>query len=69
VLARVSTFEGSPDQVDELTRYANERVLAALRDLEGFNGALADRLKLPARVWRDYMEGVILTPDHAARRD
>ena len=29
--------------------------------------AVSESLKMPARVWRDYMEGVILTPDHAAR--
>ena len=29
--------------------------------------AISESLKLPARVWRDYMEGVILTPDHASR--
>ena len=40
MFARVSTFEGSPDQVDELTRHAAERVLLALRDLDGFNGIL-----------------------------
>jgi non-heme chloroperoxidase len=28
---------------------------------------ISESLKLPARVWRDYMEGVIRTPDHAAR--
>jgi pimeloyl-ACP methyl ester carboxylesterase len=28
---------------------------------------VSESLKLPARVWRDYMERVILTPDHAAR--
>jgi heme-degrading monooxygenase HmoA len=45
VFVRVSTFEGSPDQVDELTRYAAEQVLPALRELGGFNGilSLADR--------------------------
>jgi heme-degrading monooxygenase HmoA len=45
VFARVSTFEGSPDQVDELARYAAERVLPALSELDGFNGllGLADR--------------------------
>jgi non-heme chloroperoxidase len=29
--------------------------------------AVSESLKLPTRVWRDYMEGVILTPDHASR--
>jgi non-heme chloroperoxidase len=28
---------------------------------------VSESLKLPARVWRDYMEGVILTPDHTDR--
>jgi non-heme chloroperoxidase len=28
---------------------------------------VSDSLKLPARVWRDYWEGVVLAPDHAAR--
>ena len=45
MFARVSTFEGSPEQVDELSRYAREQVLPALEDLDGFNGilGLADR--------------------------
>jgi heme-degrading monooxygenase HmoA len=45
LFARVSTFEGSPEQVDQLTRYATERVVPALHELEGFNGVLglADR--------------------------
>ena len=45
MLARVSTFEGAPEQVDELTRYAREQVLPALEELEGFSGilGLADR--------------------------
>ena len=29
--------------------------------------ALSESLKVPARVWRDYMEGVVLTVDDAAR--
>ena len=29
--------------------------------------AISESLELPARIWRDYMEGVILAPDHAAR--
>jgi hypothetical protein len=28
---------------------------------------VSESLKLPARVWRDYWEGVVLTVDHAAR--
>ena len=40
MFARVSTFEGSPNQVDELARYAGERVLPALGELDGFSGLL-----------------------------
>jgi heme-degrading monooxygenase HmoA len=45
MFARVTTLEGDPEQVDELTRLAGERVLPALKELDGFNGALgfADR--------------------------
>ena len=28
---------------------------------------ISESLKLPARVWRDYWEGVVLEPDHASR--
>jgi heme-degrading monooxygenase HmoA len=41
VFARVSTFEGHPERVDELVRAATEKVLPQLRRLDGFNGALA----------------------------
>ncbi len=34
---------------------------------EFLSTAISESLKLPARVWRDYMEGGILAPDHAAR--
>ena len=34
---------------------------------EFLSAAVSASLKLPTHVWRDYMEGVILTPDHAAR--
>jgi non-heme chloroperoxidase len=30
-------------------------------------GAVSESLKVPARVWRDYMEGVVLTVDDTAR--
>jgi heme-degrading monooxygenase HmoA len=45
VFARVSTFEGPPETVDERTRHAGEQVLLALRELDGFSGVLglADR--------------------------
>ena len=34
---------------------------------EFLSTAVSESLKLPARVWRDYIEGVILRPDHTAR--
>jgi non-heme chloroperoxidase len=34
---------------------------------EFFETVVLESLKLPARVWRDYWEGVVLTPDHASR--
>jgi non-heme chloroperoxidase len=34
---------------------------------EFFATVVSESLKLPARVWRDYWEGVVLAPDHAAR--
>jgi heme-degrading monooxygenase HmoA len=45
MLARVTALEGDPEQVDDLTRFAGERVLPELKELDGFNGALglADR--------------------------
>jgi heme-degrading monooxygenase HmoA len=45
VFARVSTFEGRPEQVDELVHTALEKVLPQLKRYDGFNGAvaLADR--------------------------
>ena len=41
MFARVSTFEGRPEQVDELVHTALEKVLPQLKRYEGFNGALA----------------------------
>ncbi len=45
MFARVSTFEGSPEGVDDLVHAALEKVLPQLRRLDGFYGALglADR--------------------------
>ncbi len=45
MFARVSTFEGPPEQVDELVHTAVEKVLPQLKRFAGFNGilALADR--------------------------
>jgi non-heme chloroperoxidase len=34
---------------------------------EFFATVVSESLKLPARVWRDFWEGVVLIPDHAAR--
>ncbi len=43
--ARVSRFEGSPDQIDESLRHAREVVLPQAKQDEGFKGliALGDR--------------------------
>ena len=43
--ARVSIFEGSPDEIDEGLRQAREQVLPRARQMEGFKGliALGDR--------------------------
>ena len=41
MFARVSTFDGRPEQVDVLVHTALEMVLAQLKRYEGFNGALA----------------------------
>jgi heme-degrading monooxygenase HmoA len=45
VHARVSIFEGSPDQIDEMLRQAREQVLPSARQMDGFKGliALGDR--------------------------
>ena len=45
MFARVSTFEGPPERVDELVHTAVEKVLPQLRRFSGFNGilTLADR--------------------------
>ncbi len=32
-----------------------------------FETVISESLKLPARVWRDFWEGVVLAPDHASR--
>jgi hypothetical protein len=43
--ARVSLLEGSPDRIDEGTRYAQEEILPQVRRLDGFKGvvSLVDR--------------------------
>jgi heme-degrading monooxygenase HmoA len=39
--ARVSTFEGPPEQVDELGRIATERVAPSLKQMDGYRDMLA----------------------------
>ncbi len=34
---------------------------------EFFDKMISESLKIPARIWRDYWEGVVLAPDHASR--
>jgi heme-degrading monooxygenase HmoA len=43
--ARVTTIQGSPDRMDDLTRQTQEQALPQLRQMEGFKGfvALGDR--------------------------
>ena len=43
--ARMSTLEGSPDQIDQGLRHVREQVLPLIQQQEGFEGfiALADR--------------------------
>ena len=43
--ARVSMFEGAPDQIDEMLRQAQEQVVPQAKQQEGFKGliALGDR--------------------------
>lgn len=41
MFARVSTFQGSPQQLDESTRQAIEQILPAVRQLGGFQGVLS----------------------------
>jgi heme-degrading monooxygenase HmoA len=45
VYARVSTFEGSPEQIDEGLRYLREEILPTGKEDPGFKGpiALGDR--------------------------
>jgi len=45
MFARVTTVQGSPDRIDETTRYARERVLPAMQGQPGFKGMymLVDR--------------------------
>jgi heme-degrading monooxygenase HmoA len=52
VFARITKFEGRPEQVDELRYAVVERTLPAVRRLDGFAGALvlAERQGVKAEV-------------------
>jgi heme-degrading monooxygenase HmoA len=39
--ARVSTFQGSPDQMDEASQMVREQVLPEARQREGFKGVIS----------------------------
>ena len=43
--ARVSTYQGPPDQIDEGVRYAQENILPRVQEVDGFEGVyfLVDR--------------------------
>ena len=43
--ARVSTYQGSPDQIDEGVRYAREIIVPRAQEMDGFQGVyfLVDR--------------------------
>lgn len=45
MFARVTTYEGPPDKIDEVLRVAREKVIPAAEKLEGFEAAyvLVDR--------------------------
>jgi len=58
MFARVSTFQGSPDRLDESTRSALDEVLPAARQVDGFVGLLSliDRATgraIAITLWRD----------------
>jgi non-heme chloroperoxidase len=53
----------SPEFIKEFQQSTIYRPLSE----EFFDKVVSESLKLPVQVWRDYMEGVILTPDHASR--
>lgn len=58
MFARLSTFQGSPEQLDESTRRAIEQILPAARGLAGFQGVLSliDRAtgkSITITLWQD----------------
>ena len=69
--ARVSTFEGSPDLIDEMLRQVREQVLPQAKKDEGFKGmiALGDRQSgktLGITFWES--EEVMRASEEAANR-
>jgi hypothetical protein len=71
VHARVSTFEGSPDLIDEMLRQVREQVLPQAKQDEGFKGmiALGDRQSgktLGITFWES--EEVMRASEEAANR-
>ena len=69
--ARVSIFEGSPDEIDEGLRQAREQVLPRARQMDGFKGliALGDRQSgktLGITFWES--EEAMRTSEEAANR-
>src|SRR5918997_758170 len=51
----------------EFVREFQESMMYQPVPQEFLDTVVSESLKLPARVWRDYWEGVVLAPDHAAR--
>jgi heme-degrading monooxygenase HmoA len=45
MLARVSTYQGPPDQIDDGVRYAQENIVPRVQEIDGFEGVyfLVDR--------------------------
>jgi heme-degrading monooxygenase HmoA len=69
--ARVSTYEGSPDVIDEATTYDTEKIMPQVRQLDGFRGiyALADRgtgRTMSITLWAD--EGALRDSEREADR-
>ena len=71
MFARVSTFHGSPEHLDESTRQAIEQIVPAARQLAGFQGVLSliDRAtgkSITITLWQD--EETMRASEEAANR-
>lgn len=71
MFARVSTFQGTPEQLDESTRQAIEQIVPAARRLAGFQGVLSliDRASgrsITMTLWQD--EETMRASEDAANR-